>query len=80
MERGHRDAGGMSSRLSFSQYRLEAEVERCRAECQWDKIPSLLEQLAAARLHDDGKCACHNRIELNRGEPAMMSESVSCSA
>ncbi|XP_052428396.1 tetratricopeptide repeat protein 7A [Carassius gibelio] len=43
----------MSSRLSFSQYRLEAEVERCRAECQWDKIPSLLEQLAAARLHDD---------------------------
>ncbi|XP_016329425.1 tetratricopeptide repeat protein 7A isoform X1 [Sinocyclocheilus anshuiensis] len=43
----------MSSRLSFSQYRLEAEVERCRAECQWVKIPSLLEQLAAARLHDD---------------------------
>uniref|UniRef100_A0A9J7ZDP8 Tetratricopeptide repeat protein 7A n=2 Tax=Cyprinus carpio TaxID=7962 RepID=A0A9J7ZDP8_CYPCA len=43
----------MSSRLSFSQYRLEAEVERCRAECQWDKIPSLLEQLSAARLHDD---------------------------
>uniref|UniRef100_A0A672TCL8 Tetratricopeptide repeat domain 7A n=1 Tax=Sinocyclocheilus grahami TaxID=75366 RepID=A0A672TCL8_SINGR len=43
----------MSSRLSFSQYRLEAEVERCRAECQWDKIPSLLEQLAAARLHED---------------------------
>ncbi|XP_016368052.1 tetratricopeptide repeat protein 7A-like [Sinocyclocheilus rhinocerous] len=53
VERGHRDAGGMSSRLSFSQYRLEAEVERCRAECQWDTIPSLLEQLAAARLHDD---------------------------
>lgn len=43
----------MSSRLSFSQYRLEAEVDRCRSECQWDKIPSLVEQLAAARLHDD---------------------------
>ncbi|XP_051507151.1 tetratricopeptide repeat protein 7A [Myxocyprinus asiaticus] len=43
----------MSSRLSFSQYRLEAEVERCRAECQWDKIPSLVEQLTAARVHED---------------------------
>ncbi|XP_022540696.2 tetratricopeptide repeat protein 7A isoform X2 [Astyanax mexicanus] len=42
----------MSSRISFSQYRLEAEIERCRAECQWDKIPPLLEQLAAARLHE----------------------------
>ncbi|XP_077092476.1 tetratricopeptide repeat protein 7A isoform X1 [Siphateles boraxobius] len=53
-ERGHRDAGvGMSTRLSFSQYRVEAEVERCRADCHWDKIPSLVEQLTAARLHDD---------------------------
>ncbi|XDV50739.1 hypothetical protein PO909_019754 [Leuciscus waleckii] len=43
----------MSTRLSFSQYRLEAEVERCRADCHWDKIPSLVEQLTAARLHDD---------------------------
>ncbi|KAL6487441.1 hypothetical protein MHYP_G00040670 [Metynnis hypsauchen] len=49
---GHRDIAGMSSRISFSQYRLEAEIERCRAECQWDKIPPLLEQLAAARLHE----------------------------
>ncbi|TRY88729.1 hypothetical protein DNTS_029667 [Danionella cerebrum] len=53
VERGLRDAGGMSARLSFSQFRLEAEVDRCRAECQWDKIPSLVEQLAAARLHED---------------------------
>ncbi|KAI4888635.1 hypothetical protein NFI96_027073, partial [Prochilodus magdalenae] len=50
---GHRDIAGMSSRISFSQYRLEAEIERCRAECQWEKIPPLLEQLAAARLHEN---------------------------
>ncbi|XP_055025980.2 tetratricopeptide repeat protein 7A [Misgurnus anguillicaudatus] len=43
----------MTARLSFSQYRLEAEVERCRAECQWDKIPALVEQLALARIHED---------------------------
>uniref|UniRef100_A0AAY4DB91 Tetratricopeptide repeat protein 7 N-terminal domain-containing protein n=1 Tax=Denticeps clupeoides TaxID=299321 RepID=A0AAY4DB91_9TELE len=43
----------MSSRISFSQYRLEAEVERCRSECQWEKVPGLVEQLAAARIHQD---------------------------
>ncbi|XP_035387318.1 tetratricopeptide repeat protein 7A isoform X2 [Electrophorus electricus] len=43
----------MSARISFSQYRLEAEIERSRAECQWDKIPSLVEQVAAARFHED---------------------------
>ncbi|XP_066552512.1 tetratricopeptide repeat protein 7A [Amia ocellicauda] len=43
----------MSARLSFSQYRLEAELERCRGECQWDKIPGLVEQLASARIHED---------------------------
>ncbi|XP_066534882.1 tetratricopeptide repeat protein 7A isoform X2 [Hoplias malabaricus] len=42
----------MSSRISFSQYRVEAEIERCRAECQWEKIPPLVEQLAAARAHE----------------------------
>ncbi|CAB1343469.1 unnamed protein product [Coregonus sp. 'balchen'] len=42
-----------SSRLSFSQYRLEAEIDRYRAECQWDKIPSIVEQLVAARFHED---------------------------
>uniref|UniRef100_A0A4W5Q0V5 Tetratricopeptide repeat domain 7A n=1 Tax=Hucho hucho TaxID=62062 RepID=A0A4W5Q0V5_9TELE len=42
-----------SSRVSFSQYRLEAEIDRYRAECQWDKIPPIVEQLVAARFHED---------------------------
>ncbi|XP_063047586.1 tetratricopeptide repeat protein 7A [Engraulis encrasicolus] len=50
---GQRDIPGMTSRVSFSQYRLEAEIEKYRAECQWDKIPSLVEQLAAAHFHVD---------------------------
>ena len=45
----------MASRVSFSQYRLEAEIERHRAECQWDKIPALIDQLLAARTHEDGE-------------------------
>ncbi|XP_030627001.1 tetratricopeptide repeat protein 7A [Chanos chanos] len=44
---------GMSSRISFSQYRLEAEIDRYRGECQWDKIPFLVEQLAAAKFHEN---------------------------
>ncbi|XP_036402492.1 tetratricopeptide repeat protein 7A [Megalops cyprinoides] len=43
----------MAARISFSQYRLEAEIERCRAECQWDKIPTLVEQLVSTRIHED---------------------------
>ncbi|KAG9344483.1 hypothetical protein JZ751_011153 [Albula glossodonta] len=43
----------MAARISFSQYRVEAEIERCRAECQWDKIPTLVEQLVSARIHED---------------------------
>nr|XP_006638694.1 PREDICTED: tetratricopeptide repeat protein 7A isoform X1 [Lepisosteus oculatus] len=43
----------MAARISFSQYRLEAEIERCRGECQWDKIPGLVEQLISARIHED---------------------------
>ncbi|KAM4771844.1 tetratricopeptide repeat protein 7A [Rhinophrynus dorsalis] len=34
----------MSSRLSLSHLKLEAEIERCRAECQWERIPSLVKQ------------------------------------
>lgn len=52
---GQRDIPGMTSRISLSQYRLEAEIEKFRAECQWDKIPFMVEQLAAARFHDDGE-------------------------
>ncbi|CAL8255332.1 unnamed protein product [Lota lota] len=49
----HRDRSAMASRVSFSQYRLEAEIERHRAECQWDKIPALIDQLLTARIHED---------------------------
>ncbi|KAF3842406.1 hypothetical protein F7725_024357, partial [Dissostichus mawsoni] len=28
-------------------------VERYRAECQWDKIPTMVEQMKAARFHED---------------------------
>uniref|UniRef100_A0A3B3URP9 Tetratricopeptide repeat domain 7A n=1 Tax=Poecilia latipinna TaxID=48699 RepID=A0A3B3URP9_9TELE len=43
----------MASRLSFTQVRLEAELERYRAECQWGKILALVEQMHAARIHED---------------------------
>ncbi|XP_040286244.1 tetratricopeptide repeat protein 7A isoform X1 [Bufo bufo] len=36
----------MASRLSQSHLKLEAEIERCRAECQWEKIQILVRQLA----------------------------------
>lgn len=45
----------MASRLSLTQVRLEAELDRCRAECQWDKMPAFVEQLHAARFHEDGE-------------------------
>ncbi|KAI3362947.1 hypothetical protein L3Q82_011624, partial [Scortum barcoo] len=49
----HRDRAQMASRVSFTQLRLEAEVERCRAECQWDRIPTIVDQMQAARFHED---------------------------
>ncbi|XP_075060215.1 tetratricopeptide repeat protein 7A [Mixophyes fleayi] len=36
----------MTSRLSQSHLKLEAEIERCRAECQWEKIQTLVRQLS----------------------------------
>ncbi|CAH2254939.1 tetratricopeptide repeat 7A isoform X1 [Pelobates cultripes] len=36
----------MASRSSLSHLKLEAEIERCRAECQWEKIHSLVRQLS----------------------------------
>lgn len=45
----------MASRVSFTQIRLEAELERHRAECQWDKMPAIIEQMQAARFHEDGE-------------------------
>uniref|UniRef100_A0A3Q1CV68 Tetratricopeptide repeat protein 7 N-terminal domain-containing protein n=1 Tax=Amphiprion ocellaris TaxID=80972 RepID=A0A3Q1CV68_AMPOC len=49
----HRDRAAMASRVSFTQIRLEADLERCRAECQWDKMPAIIEQMTAARFHED---------------------------
>nr|XP_043902236.1 tetratricopeptide repeat protein 7A-like [Solea senegalensis] len=49
----HRDRAAMASRVSFTQIRLETELERCRAECQWDKMPMIIEQMQAARFHED---------------------------
>nr|XP_019947666.1 PREDICTED: tetratricopeptide repeat protein 7A [Paralichthys olivaceus] len=43
----------MASRVSFTQVRLEAELERFRAECQWDKMPAIIDQMQAARFHED---------------------------
>eukprot|EP00079_Xenopus_tropicalis_P035695 XP_017949466.1 PREDICTED: tetratricopeptide repeat protein 7A [Xenopus tropicalis] len=34
----------MASRQSLSHLKLEAEIERCRAECQWERIPGLVRQ------------------------------------
>ncbi|KAM9847739.1 tetratricopeptide repeat protein 7A [Aulostomus maculatus] len=49
----HRDRAPMASRVSFSQLRLEAELERYRAECQWEKLPAIIDQMQAARIHED---------------------------
>ncbi|XP_054456057.1 tetratricopeptide repeat protein 7A isoform X1 [Anoplopoma fimbria] len=43
----------MASRISFTQVRLEAELERYRAECQWDKLPMIIDQMKVARIHED---------------------------
>ncbi|XP_034754431.1 tetratricopeptide repeat protein 7A [Etheostoma cragini] len=49
----HRDRAVMASRVSFTQARVEAELERYRAECQWDKMPMIIEQMKVARIHED---------------------------
>ncbi|XP_072247549.1 tetratricopeptide repeat protein 7A isoform X1 [Leuresthes tenuis] len=43
----------MASRVSFTQVRLDAELERYRAEGQWGKILAMVEQMQAARIHED---------------------------
>ncbi|XP_054605897.2 tetratricopeptide repeat protein 7A isoform X2 [Nothobranchius furzeri] len=43
----------MATRVSFSQVRLEQELERYRAECQWGKILAVVEQMHAAKIHED---------------------------
>ncbi|XP_014192781.1 tetratricopeptide repeat protein 7B isoform X1 [Haplochromis burtoni] len=41
----------MTARKSGS--RLEIEIERCRSEAQWDKIPELVRQLSAKLISND---------------------------
>ncbi|XP_048457394.1 tetratricopeptide repeat protein 7A-like isoform X1 [Rhincodon typus] len=43
----------MASRISFSQYKLEAEIEKCRGECQWDKVQNLVKQLPPKTSEND---------------------------
>nr|XP_006125553.1 tetratricopeptide repeat protein 7A [Pelodiscus sinensis] len=38
----------MAARGSHSYLKLEGEIERCRAECQWDRLPELARQLLPA--------------------------------
>uniref|UniRef100_A0A8P4G478 Tetratricopeptide repeat protein 7 N-terminal domain-containing protein n=1 Tax=Dicentrarchus labrax TaxID=13489 RepID=A0A8P4G478_DICLA len=45
----------MTARKSGS--RLETEIERCRSESQWDKIPELVRQLSAKLISNGKKCA-----------------------
>ncbi|XP_077468782.1 tetratricopeptide repeat protein 7A isoform X2 [Stigmatopora argus] len=49
----HRDRAAMASRISFTQLRLEADVDRYRAECQWDRIPPIVEHMQAAHMHEE---------------------------
>uniref|UniRef100_A0A3P9CQ11 Tetratricopeptide repeat domain 7A n=1 Tax=Maylandia zebra TaxID=106582 RepID=A0A3P9CQ11_9CICH len=77
----HRDRAAMASRISFTQARLEAELERYRAECQWDKMPAIVEQMQAARIHEDDygtllmaealleECVLENMDLLRRSKP-----------
>lgn len=50
----------MTARKSGS--RLETEIERCRSESQWDKIPELVRQLSA-KLISNGRKQFVNPIQ-----------------
>uniref|UniRef100_A0AAV2JKZ4 Tetratricopeptide repeat protein 7 N-terminal domain-containing protein n=1 Tax=Knipowitschia caucasica TaxID=637954 RepID=A0AAV2JKZ4_KNICA len=50
-----RERPAMAARVSFTQLRVEAELERLRAECQWDRIPAAVEHMHAARIHEDAR-------------------------
>ncbi|XP_061751764.1 tetratricopeptide repeat protein 7B isoform X5 [Nerophis ophidion] len=52
--------------------RLEAEIERCRSESQWDKIPELVRQLPAKLISNDdlgelllGECKLQTYLKEN---------------
>ncbi|KAM3871513.1 tetratricopeptide repeat protein 7B isoform 2-T2 [Diretmus argenteus] len=60
----------MTARKSGS--RLETEIERCRSEGQWDKIPELVRQLSAKLISNDdlgelllGECKLQSYLKEN---------------
>uniref|UniRef100_UPI003AAB6358 tetratricopeptide repeat protein 7B isoform X3 n=1 Tax=Centroberyx gerrardi TaxID=166262 RepID=UPI003AAB6358 len=60
----------MTARKSGS--RLETEIERCRSEAQWDKIPELVRQLSAKLISNDdlgelllGECKLQTYLKEN---------------
>ncbi|XP_068573772.1 tetratricopeptide repeat protein 7B isoform X2 [Cebidichthys violaceus] len=60
----------MTARKSGS--RLETEIERCRSESQWDKIPELVRQLSAKLIANDdlgelllGECKLQTYLKEN---------------
>ncbi|XP_005992760.3 tetratricopeptide repeat protein 7B isoform X1 [Latimeria chalumnae] len=53
--------------------RLESEIERCRSECLWDKIPELVKQLPAKLIANDdmaelllGECKLEQYLKENQ--------------
>ncbi|XP_055495588.1 tetratricopeptide repeat protein 7A-like isoform X1 [Leucoraja erinacea] len=73
----------MASRISFSQYKLEAEIEKCRGECQWDRIQNLVKQLSPKASENDDfgnlllaevlleQCLKENTVKLKDCTPLM---------
>ncbi|XP_013886548.1 tetratricopeptide repeat protein 7B [Austrofundulus limnaeus] len=64
----------MTARKSGS--RLETEIERCRSESQWDKIPELVRQLSAKLISNDdlgelllGECKLQMYLKENPIKP-----------
>uniref|UniRef100_A0A452HK98 Tetratricopeptide repeat protein 7 N-terminal domain-containing protein n=1 Tax=Gopherus agassizii TaxID=38772 RepID=A0A452HK98_9SAUR len=47
----------MAAKGSHSYLKLEGEIERCRAECQWDRLPELVRQLLPPAATAGGRSA-----------------------
>ncbi|XP_069493552.1 tetratricopeptide repeat protein 7B isoform X1 [Ambystoma mexicanum] len=62
--------------------RLETEIERCRCECQWDRIPELVKQLSAKLIANDDMAElllAECKLEIFLKEHPLKPESVPCS-
>ncbi|XP_005992762.2 tetratricopeptide repeat protein 7B isoform X2 [Latimeria chalumnae] len=75
--RRHRLVSAVRQRLNMaakkSGSRLESEIERCRSECLWDKIPELVKQLPAKLIANDdmaelllGECKLEQYLKENQ--------------